>query len=84
VAKAEHWQTDKVADSCRLRKAAGAVKLVAASTNSSAVIRVLLEPYYSSYINENFDALASNYDLKPVRNVRAFDPVGAEEREPNP
>jgi ubiquinone/menaquinone biosynthesis C-methylase UbiE len=30
------------------------------------------EPYYSSYINENFNALASNYDLKPVRNVRAF------------
>ena len=30
------------------------------------------EPYYSSYINENFDALALNYDLKPVRNVRAF------------
>lgn len=31
------------------------------------------EPYYSSYINENFNALASNYHLKPVRNVRAFD-----------
>ena len=30
------------------------------------------EPYYSSYINENFNALASNYHLKPVRNVRAF------------
>src|SRR6516164_1002032 len=30
------------------------------------------EPYYSSYINENFDTLASNYHLKPVRNVRAF------------
>lgn len=30
------------------------------------------EPYYSSYINEDFNALASNYDLKPVRNVRAF------------
>jgi len=30
------------------------------------------EPYYSSYINENFDALAANYDLTPVRNVRAF------------
>jgi len=30
------------------------------------------EPYYSSYINENFDTLASNYHLKPLRNVRAF------------
>ena len=30
------------------------------------------EPYYSSYVNENFDALASNYDLNPVRNFRAF------------
>jgi ubiquinone/menaquinone biosynthesis C-methylase UbiE len=30
------------------------------------------EPYYPSYINENFDALAANCDLKPVRNVKAF------------
>ena len=30
------------------------------------------EPYYSSYINENFDTLAANYHLTPVRNVRAF------------
>jgi hypothetical protein len=30
------------------------------------------EPYYSSYIIENFSALISNCDLKPVRNVRAF------------
>jgi len=30
------------------------------------------EPYYSSYINENFDALAADCDLKPVRNVEAF------------
>jgi len=30
------------------------------------------EPYYSSYINEDFGALATDCDLKPVRNVEAF------------
>ena len=30
------------------------------------------EPYYSSYINENFSALAADCDLKPVRDVKAF------------
>jgi ubiquinone/menaquinone biosynthesis C-methylase UbiE len=30
------------------------------------------EPYYSSYITEDFGALAEDCDLKPVRNVKAF------------
>ena len=30
------------------------------------------EPYYSSYITEDFGALAADCDLKPVRNVKAF------------
>jgi ubiquinone/menaquinone biosynthesis C-methylase UbiE len=30
------------------------------------------EPYYSSYTNEDFGALAADCDLKPVRNVETF------------
>src|SRR5271167_1925566 len=30
------------------------------------------EPYYSSYANEDFGALAADCDLKPVRNVGTF------------
>jgi hypothetical protein len=30
------------------------------------------EPYYSSYTNENFGALAADCDLQPVRNVETF------------
>ena len=30
------------------------------------------EPYYSSYITEDFGALAEDCDLTPVRNVKAF------------
>jgi ubiquinone/menaquinone biosynthesis C-methylase UbiE len=30
------------------------------------------EPYYSSYANEDFGALAADCDLKPVRNVETF------------
>jgi hypothetical protein len=30
------------------------------------------EPYYSSYANEDFGALAADCDLKPVRNVESF------------
>jgi ubiquinone/menaquinone biosynthesis C-methylase UbiE len=30
------------------------------------------EPYYSSYVNEDFGALAADYALKPVRNVETF------------
>ena len=30
------------------------------------------EPYYSSYINEDFGALAADCELQPVRNVKTF------------
>jgi len=30
------------------------------------------EPYYPSYINEDFDALAADWALQPVRNVKTF------------
>src|SRR5215831_20067788 len=61
-----------VTEEFRVANAPARLHFVADRQSGPILLKYAPEEYYSSYISEDFGALAADCDLKPVRNVKAF------------